>query len=146
MALVKRGTHWYGDSQADIRAEILRYSDLNGYLAQHFADAVCLCGGHVFGMLLDDMVGAAIRTCIACKHRHPIGDSEDYLEDAELLECACPCGMEAFEVTVGVSLYDGSDAVRWLYLGYRCQACGLTSVYGDWKNEYNDYRELLSRV
>lgn len=146
MALKKRGKHRYGDSQEDIRAEILRYSKENGYLAQHFADAVCQCGGRLFGVLLDDDEGAAVRTCVACEHQHPIGDSEDYLDDAELGECACPCGKETFEVTVGVSLYDDSEDVRWLYLGFRCPACGLTAVYGDWKNEFNGYRELLARV
>lgn len=45
MSLKKRGKHQYGDSQEDIRAEILRYSLKNGYVAQHFADAVCKCGG-----------------------------------------------------------------------------------------------------
>jgi hypothetical protein len=30
MALVKRGKYWYGDNQAEIPAELLRYSQLNG--------------------------------------------------------------------------------------------------------------------
>lgn len=60
-------------------------------------------------------------------------------------ECACPCGGKAFEVTAGVSLYDDGEDVRWLYLGFHCVACGLTAVYGDWKNEFNGYRELLAR-
>ena len=102
--------------------------------------------GRVFGVLLDDTAGAAARTCQACEHQHPIGDSEAYLDDAELGECACPCGSEAFEITVGVALYDDSEDVRWLYLGFRCPVCGLTAVYGDWKNEFNGYRELLAKV
>ena len=130
----------------DIRAEILRYSSENGYVAQHFADAACKCGERLFGVLLDDSAGAASRTCVACKLQHPIGDSEEYLEEADLGECACPCGNETFEVTVGVSLYDESEDVRWLYLGFRCPTCGLTAVYGDWKNEFNGYREFLARV
>jgi hypothetical protein len=146
MALTKRGKHRYGDTQEDIRAEIVRYSTENGYLAQHFADAICKCGGRLFRVLLDDNEGAAARTCEACEHQHPIGDSEEYLDDAELGECACPCGKEIFEVTVGVSLYDESDDVRWLYLGFRCPACRLTAVYGDWKNEFSGYREFLARV
>ena len=146
MSLKKRGRHQYGDSQEDIRAEILRYSLKSGYLAHHFADVVCKCGGRVFRVLLDDNAGAACRTCESCKLEHPIGDSDEYLEEADLGECVCPCGNETFEVTVGVSLYDGSEDVRWLYLGFRCPRCGLTAVYGDWKNEFNGYRELLARV
>lgn len=146
MALTKRGKYRYGDGPADIRAEILRYSKGNEYPAHHFADAACPCGGGVFRLALDEDEGAAVRTCVACGAAHPVGDSGEYLDDAELEECACPCGGEAFEVSVGVSLYADSEDVRWLYLGCRCPACGLTAVYGDWKNEFPGYRELLARV
>jgi hypothetical protein len=146
MALRKRGKYRYGDSQADVHAEILRYSKGVKYPAHHHADAVCKCGGTRFRLFLDDTQGAAVRGCVACDQEHPIGDSDEYLEEAELDDCACPCGGEEFEITVGVSLYDDSEDVRWLYVGCRCPACGLTAVYGDWKNEYNGYRELLARV
>jgi hypothetical protein len=146
MTLRKRGSYRYGDRQADIREEITRYSELNGYLAAHFADAACKCGGHQFRLSLDDNEGAAVRICTTCEVEHPIGDSEEYLDDAMLEECACPCGNETFEITVGVSLFEGSDDVKWLYLGCRCSECHLTAVYGDWKNEFPGYLELLSRV
>jgi hypothetical protein len=146
MVLKKRGKYRYGDSQSDIREEMLRYSKLNDYVAHHFADAVCTCGSKVFGLWIDDDEGAAVRKCATCNSEHPIGDSDEYLEEAEIEECACPCGGEKFEITVGVSLYDDSEDVRWLYLGCRCPACGLTAMYGDWKNEFDGYQELLSRV
>ncbi len=146
MALRKQGKYSFGDSQVDIREEIARYSDGNTYIASHFEDAVCECGTKVFRLLLDDNVGAAVRRCSACSVEHPIGDSGDYLADAELEECACPCGNEDLEITVGVSLYDESEDVKWIYVGCRCPACGLVAVYGDWKNEYEGYQEFLARV
>jgi hypothetical protein len=146
MALQKRGKYRYGDSQPDIRQEIARYSKANEYVARHFADAACRCGSKSFRLLLDDAVGAAIRICAACSDEHPIGDSDEFLAEAELGECACPCGGEAFEITVGVSLYDDSEDVKWLYLGCRCPSCRLVAVYGDWKNEFEGYRDLLARV
>lgn len=146
MALRKRGKHRYGDGQADIREELVRYAALNGYPAHQFADAVCACGGRTFRLALDDTTGAAVRTCMACAVEHPIGDSDEHLVEASLEECACPCAAEEFEITVAVSLYESSEDVRWLYVGCRCPACGLTAVYGDWKNEFNGWRELLSRV
>jgi hypothetical protein len=146
MALRKRGKYYYGDSQADIRGEILRYSRRVKYLSQHYADPVCECGGKRFWLFLDDTQGAAVRACPACEAEHPIGDSDEFLEEADLEECACPCGNEEFEITVGVSLYADSEDVRWLYVGCRCPECGLTAVYGDWKNEYEGYQELLARV
>ena len=146
MALKKEGDQWYGETQADIQTELIRYSTLNGYLAQHFANAICTCGRRTFGMLLDETEGAAVRVCTACEDEHPIGDSEDYLEDAEFEECQCLCGEAAFEITVGVALYPDSEDVRWVYIGCRCSECGLTGCYGDWKNEFEDYREYLEQV
>lgn len=62
-------------------------------------------------------MGAAVRICVGCNAEHAIGDSEEYLEDAELGECACPCGGEEFEISAGVSRYDDSEDVRWILLG-----------------------------
>ena len=58
----------------------------------------------------------------------------------------CVCLENVFEITVGVSLYDDSEYVRWLYVGCRWPMCGSTGVYGDWKNEFEDYRALLAKV
>ena len=130
----------------DIRAEIARYSKSNAYVAHHYAEAVCVCGGRSFALQVDDDEGAAVRACAGCKAEHPIGDSDEYLDGAELEECECPCGNGTFAITVAVSLYEGSEDVRWLYLGCQCTACELAAVYADWKNEFNGYRELLAKV
>ena len=147
MALRKKGKFRYGDTQRDLHDELRSYSKANGYPLEHFTDAVCVfCSGKTFALLLDDEEGVAQRVCANCKNEHFIGDSADYLEEAELEQCGCPCGADEFEVTVGVALYKGSDDVKWLYLGCRCVACELVACYGDWKQEYEDYRELLQRV
>lgn len=146
MGLRKQGKYWYGDSQADIAQELKRYGELNEYTPTHFADPECSCGSKVFRLRLDNDEGAAIRSCSACGIEHAMGDSEEYLADATLDGCTCVCGGEAFEITVGVSLYEDSNDVRWLYVGCRCVACGLTGCYGDWKNEFLDYRKLLDQI
>jgi hypothetical protein len=148
MALRKRGKWWYADSQADIPVELARVGELNEYVPTQFADARCTCGSNTFRLRLDDAAGAAERTCVAtgCGKAHAIGDSADYLAEAELEDSQCVCGGTEFEITVGVALYQGSDDVKWLYVGCRCPACGLTGCYGDWKNEFEDYRALLARV
>jgi hypothetical protein len=130
----------------DIRPEIQRYSFANGYPAQHFAEVICKCNSREFKVLIDDNQGAAVRICVGCNHQHPIGDSAEYLDNAKLDECSCPCGNESFEMMVGVSLYDQSNDVRWIYLGLCCPMCGLIAVYGDWKLEFSGYSELLARV
>jgi hypothetical protein len=146
MALRKKGKFYYSDSQIDIREELLRYSRLNEYPATRYADSVCLCGGRFFTLLVDDNEGAAVRECVACRGEHPIGDSEQYLADSELEECECPCGDNTFEITIGVALYADANDIKWIYVGCRCINCKLTACFGDWKNEYDNYQEFLSRV
>jgi hypothetical protein len=146
MALKRRGKCSYGDAQADIRAELIRYSELNGYPASHFADAACKCGGRTFRLFIDEGVGVAVRECSGCNERHPLGDGDEYLAEASLEECECPCGSSAFEITAGVALYADSEDIRWFYVGCRCPSCGLTACYGDWKNEFTGYQTFLDRV
>lgn len=146
MALTKRGKWHYGESAADLRTLLIQVGKANGYEAHHFAEPVCSCGSTVFKLFLDDESGCAVRVCAACDDEHPVGDSADFLDEAELEQAQCPCEQEVFELCVAVSLYEDSDDVRWLYLGCRCPACGVTELYGDWKNEFEGYRELLARV
>ena len=146
MALKKKGNYRYGDSQSDIHDELRRFSVLNGYEAIHFAGAVCMCGQKIFQLEMDESEGVAVRLCMACGKRHPIGDSDAYMGDAELEEYGCPCGEDQFEISVGVALYEASEDARWLYVGCRCVACGLTATYGDWKNEFIGFRALLERI
>jgi len=146
MALTSRGQYQYGDSSEDARTYLRDYSKTAGYLAQQFAEPTCTCGHKTFLLALDEEQGVAVRTCNACQARHPVGDSAEYLSEAHLEECACPCGAEAFELTIGVSLYPESDAVRWVYIGARCAGCGLVGCYGDWKNEHEDYDAYLQQT
>ena len=132
--------------QAILRNEIVRYSACNGYKATYFADAFCVCGESSFALHIDDNEGCAVRVCTQCGSDHFIGDSEDFVDEAELWQAVCTCRHEHFTVMVGVSLYEGSNDVRWLYLACRCRKCGLVGVYGDWKNEYCGYEKLLALV
>ena len=139
----------YGDTQADIRAELVFFSDHGegSYLPRHFADAVCSCGAREFSLQLDEVAGVAIRGCASCGSEHAIGDSAEYVDEADDLDDRdCLCGSPLFEITVGVALYRDSDDVRWIYIGCRCPACALAGSYGDWKCEAGVYRALLARV
>ena len=146
MALRKKGKYWYGDGQLDICEELQRYSKLNSYPIQHFANAICTCGNRLFFLQMDDTVGAAVRRCASGDEQHPIGDSADYLEDAQLQKNECACGKACSRSRLASHSTKDSVDVRWLYLGCRCPACELTGCYGDWKNEFNGYEELLRRV
>jgi hypothetical protein len=89
MALKECGKYRYGESQADLRAEVLRDGEENAYPSHQFADCLCACGGKRFRLSLDDAEGAGVRTCVGCDCVHPIGDSDEYLEEADQEECAC---------------------------------------------------------
>ncbi len=127
------------------REALERYAR-GSYPIHHVAEAVCACRKRTFSLHVDDDVGVAVRTCLACGVAHAMGDSAEYLDEAELDECACPCKSEAFAITVGVSLYADSDDVRWVYIACTCAKCGLAAVYADWKNEFDDYRKFLALV
>lgn len=146
MALERRGRFYFGDCQADIRAELLRYSKANQCPAHHFADASCKCGHMRFRLAIDDSRAAASRICAACHAEHQIGGGPTALKENKVGECICPCGCSEFEITVGLSLHEGSENVKWIYFGCRCPHCGLTGVFGDWENDLIDYQKLLACV
>lgn len=145
MSLKKRGDQYYGAAQSDLHDGLRLYA-AHSYPIAHIGDARCPCGSAIFRLLIDDAEGVAVRICDSCRVSHAIGDGEEFLEHAELEECQCPCGCERLEVSAGVSLYQDDRAVRWFYLGCRCPSCGLIGVYGDWKNEHDDYSALLGNL
>jgi hypothetical protein len=151
MALRKKKGQFYGDGPPDTQEYLEDYSASNAYVATKFADAKCACSkkarkARAFRLVLDDETGAAVRTCTSCKTKHAIGDSAEYLDEAELEECECPCGKDEFEITVGVALYTDSTDVRWVYIGCRCPSCGLVGCYGDWKSESGPASKYLARI
>jgi hypothetical protein len=133
MALKKKGRYFYGDSQADIAPELARFSGLNEYPIDRVTDLQCECGSKRLGLLMDDEEGAAVQVCAACQRQTPIGDSADYLEDANLVTRECVCGGLQFEISTGAAFYKDSTDIQWFYVGCRCVACGLVGCYGDWK-------------
>ena len=75
-----------------------------------------------------------------------MGDSESFAADATLEAHECVCDGEAFELSSGVALYEGSNDVRSYYIGCRCSRCDLTGVFADWKCEAGDADEFLGKV
>jgi hypothetical protein len=143
MVQVKRGKH--GDNLRDeVRVHLILYSQLRGHPVRHIADAACSCGARAFHLILEDSIGLAVLVCVCCGSEQTIGDHASHCADAEPEECECPCGGDAFEITVGVSLYqEDSEIVSWLYLGCRCTYCGFSACWDDWPIEVKGCQELL---
>jgi len=95
---------------------------------------------------------AARRTCSRCERTHFMLDSEkcwdNTEEEPQLLECT-KCGSTETNVGVGFSLYQEGQVkgeVHWLYIGYRCTACGLLGSFADWKVARVGVRHLFESV
>lgn len=144
MALRKKGRYWYGTETNDTRAEVARYSRLNGHEAVKFSQAVCACGSHSFRLEADEEDGVAKRTCSRCGATHLMGDGAGYAAKATLEGQECVCSASDFELCSGVALYDGSNDVRWYYVGCRCTKCHLVGVFADWKCEAGDSDAFLA--
>lgn len=130
-----------------LKSNIIQYSINNAYVAEHFASPKCTCGCDTFTVLMNENEGVAARICTACDSEHGIGDSDDFVDEVdEVYPIECTCGANEFRIMAGVALYENSEDVRWFYLGCECVACGLSGVYGDWKNEFSGYRALLDNV
>ena len=146
MTVTKRGGAWFGTERGDIE-QYLRAFAAGGYAVQHVVHSTCRSCGRTAGfkVLVDDDEGAAVRRCAACDTDHVMLDSADYLDEAELVQAACPCRHEQFDVAVGFSMREGDEAdeVRWVYVGLRCQNDGLLGVYADWKIDYSPSEHLL---
>lgn len=131
-----------------LKTQIVEYSKKNTYVAEHFAESKCAqCHGDTFTIVMNENEGVAARICISCDSEHSIADSNDLIHDVEAVyPIECSCGENEFRVLAGIALQKNSENVRWFYLGCECVACGLSGVYGDWKNEFKGYRKLLFKV
>lgn len=146
MTLTRKGKHWYGSEDHDIRGAIQSFSEGNGYPAIEYRASVCVCGSTLFRLFDDEDAGVARRDCVRCRNSHLMGDGAEYAGEADLEAHECLCGAEALVIQCGVALYPESWDVRWFYIGCRCPQCQLVGVYAEWKCEAGDVGEFLARV
>jgi hypothetical protein len=146
MTLKKKGKYWYGTTAEDVEAEVIRYSTQNVYAATRFRQSRCNCGSVTFKLESDEEVGAARRICTECGMVHLMGDSLEYANEANFDNHVCICGHEKFKLLSGVALYEGSNDIRWYYIGCLCANCQLVGVFADWKCEAGDANVFLAKV
>jgi len=145
MAINRAGRWWTGTAPLDLDEYLVAFS-ADGHPVTQVRHAACSCGAEEFTVRVDDDEGCAERTCVACGRSTLLLDSGETKDDAELEGAACPCGNETFNVAVGFAGYEGSNDVRWVYLGLRCTDDGVLGVYTDWKIDYTPSSHLYERV
>lgn len=124
----------------------MRFSELNGYRAEGFSEAICKCGNRFFRLESDEDAGVAKRTCTGCGDSEFMGDSVEFAREAHLEEHECVCSSRNFELLSGVALYTESNDVRWYYIGCHCSACHLVGVFAHWKCEAGDATVFLAKT
>ncbi|MBU1241438.1 hypothetical protein KKF84_07465 [Myxococcota bacterium] len=146
MTIDTSGNWWIGTEPEDIKSFLDAYT-AEEYPSDEFRLAKCKCGSIAFVLEADDEEGAAIRKCVSCKEEHFICDSEEYWADSNPETCSCfECGSKETNVGVGFSLYDDRRAVRWLYIGVRCNNCGILGCFAGWKVGYEPSLQLMDNV
>ncbi|MFI7546561.1 hypothetical protein [Actinoplanes sp. NPDC049599] len=144
MAITRAGQQDHGADFADLAGYVRGY-EAGGYPVALVSELVCReCRGTVFRVFVDDDEGCAVAVCQSCKADNDIADSAEYFADAELGECACPCGGEEFAAAVGFARHADGE-VQWVSLGLRCLTDGTLGVYTDWKIDYGPTAHLLSQ-
>jgi hypothetical protein len=145
MAIDRSGKWWMGSQPEDLKAYLEALS-ANSYPVHEFHLSKCTCGCVVFRLHADDASGVARRTCVYCKREWYIGDSEEFWGEAEpeLWECT-ECGSKSANIGVGYSLYANGE-IHWMYVGERCDGCGVLGCFVSWKVGYSPSRHLLKKA
>jgi len=140
MAIDKGKKYWHGDSPEDIIEYLDEYSESE-------IDKVVItkcrqCSSDIFTFKADSFEGAIEVTCIACKEKRLLLDSEEHWDECEPEEASCPkCKESQFNVAIGF-VHRESGEVKWVYIGNRCAKCGVLGSCGDWKINYSPTDEM----
>lgn len=120
------------DDYSALNERVLRYSKANGYPVSRHEVIRCNCGQSELRLFSDDTQGGAYAECPNCDTQIDIMDSREFAEDP--VHNVCSCLNKELLLSVGIAVYDdGSEDVRWVYVGGLCRKCNLAGVYTDWQ-------------
>ena len=86
------------------------------------------------------------RTCSQCQEQRFICDSEENWPGRPKKYKCVECKSEQANIGIAFSLYDDKSAIRWIYVGVRCQKCGCLGSVADWKVGYEPSLSLLNQT
>jgi hypothetical protein len=139
------GKWWIGSEANDLDEYLRAYADESTPISL-FGLSQCDCSSIVFNLEADDDEGCARRICTTCREAHLICDSAEHWDGASPIVFRCiECASDRGNVGVAFSLYPEGD-VRWLYVGVRCDNCGILGCFTGWKVAYSPSGHLISQT
>ena len=131
---------WHGDCAEDIIEYLDEYSE--NEIDKTVIVKCDQCGSLDFACSIDDEEGAIEVACAACGKKRMLLDSADYWEDSDPKNAKCPlCKNKLYNVAVGF-VHREDREVKWVYIGNRCNKCGLLGSPGDWEVNYAPTDEM----
>lgn len=142
MAIDETGEWWIGSEPADIQSYLILYTAAaEAYPATAYRPIRCRCGTD--GFRVERAGSVTRRTCASCGDVDFICRSADRQlawegaaaeEAPESLPCV-NCESDVVNIGLGFAGYPEPevDAVKWLYVGVRCAACGVLGCFNDSK-------------
>ena len=146
MTIDDSGKKWWTGSEPSDIGEYLSALSAESYAIDEFRLAHCSCGCNRFSLKWLSADGAVQRICADCSTPHFICDSEENWEGKSRTYKCVGCHSPHANVGVGYSLYEGSTAVHWLFVGVRCSQCGILGCVADWKIGYEPSLQLLEQA
>lgn len=136
--------YWTGDSPDDIAEWLREYTELPELEVK---PVVCnSCGQNVFTIRVDRNEGAMQVTCVACKTKKRLLDSDGIWRDCSPRSVRCGiCKERTNNVQVGLHRRANGD-IKWVYIGNRCTGCGTLGSYTDWSIDYSPTDELEQNI
>ena len=146
MSIDTSGKWWKGSTPEDI-GEYLHALSSSSYPTSEFRLSRCRCGETIFHLEVEQDEGVAKRSCAKCRAEYLICDSaENYEPGMKLRKFKCVCKAALANVGVSFALYEGSEAIRWLWVGHRCVSCGVLGSMAEWKVGYEPSSHLLNEA
>ena len=135
-----------GEEPGDLEGYLRSLSDHPEFI-EEFRLARCGCGSAEFRFHADYHEEVCRRTCVKCRAKHWLCDSETYSKRARRQKWACPsCGESVVNVGVRFLLYQSRAGVWFIVVGVRCVWCGLMECPLSWKVAAGPADRYLDKV
>ncbi len=128
------GTSSFDKEYGDLLDAYLRSLSHHPDYVNVFRLARCECGSVEFRFHADCQEQVCRRTCVKCRKKHWLCDSERYSRRARREKWACDgCAKSVVNIGVRFLLYQSREAVWYIIVGVRCVACGFMDCPLSWK-------------